>query len=328
MELQYAPPAKSPTRVVPVILAGVLTTALTLLGVYLVDKNQSTNIMGWHANYVIPAGAILVGLFASSGYGLASYLTGLKIRKGLLWSILLLQILAYFAAQYVSFASQGPLFLRSTGRQVTFPEYFDLVARSFAWKPEHSYDNKQEEPLGAWGYFFVGLEILGFAGGSLVLPGALMMHPYCELCQVYMKRKTLATIPASVRARKVNKKDAAAMEAYTAEHKAAYEVGRTKLNELPKRAEAGDVAGFRQQVDELAPASKSAGKLPARIVVSLVRCRGCSSGYLDSKLLTGQGKQLKTTQWNPFHLSPDFVAAYTHPFGAVSRTSVATTGNV
>jgi len=64
------------------------------------------------------------------------------------------------------------------------------------------------------------------------------------------------------------------------------------------------------------------------IMGSLVRCRSCNSGYLDSKLLTGQGKRLKTTQWNPFHLSPDFIAAYTHPFGAVSRTSVAATGNV
>jgi hypothetical protein len=282
--------------------------------------------MGWHANYVIPAGAILVGLFASSGYGIASYFTGLKIRKGLLWTILFLQVLAYFAAQYVSFRSQGPLFVRATGRQVTFPEYFDLVARSFAWKDEHS--EKPGEALGEWGYLFIGLEILGFAGGSLIVPAALMKQPYCELCQIYMKRKKLATIAASVRPRKIKKKDAAAMEAYTAEQKAAYELGTTKLNELPKRAEAGDVAGFREHVDALAPSSKSAAKLPARIAVSLVRCRGCNSGYLDSKLLTGQGKQLKTTQLNNLALSPDFVAAYNHPFGAVSRSVVGATGNV
>jgi hypothetical protein len=98
MELQYAPQAKSPTRVVPIILAGVLTTALALLGVYLLDAKAEFNIMGWHLNYVIPGGAIIVGLVASSGHGLASYFTGLKIRKGLLWMILLLQLGAYFAA--------------------------------------------------------------------------------------------------------------------------------------------------------------------------------------------------------------------------------------
>jgi hypothetical protein len=55
-----------------VILAGLLTTALALLGVYVLDAKGDFNIMGWHLNYVIPGGAIIVGLVASSGYGVAS----------------------------------------------------------------------------------------------------------------------------------------------------------------------------------------------------------------------------------------------------------------
>lgn len=317
MELQYAPPAKSPSRVFPVILAGAVSTAAALIGVYLLDARADFNIMGWHWNYVIPAGAIIVGLVASSGYGLASYFTGLKIRKGLLWTILLLQLGAYFAAQYVVFAGQGPLVLRGTNHQVTFPEYFDLVARNFAWKDEHS--DKPGEALGAAGYFFVLLEIAGFVGGSLIVPGVLMKHPYCELCQIYMKRKLLATIPASVKARKVKKKDQTATAAYTAEQQAAFEQGTAQVNELSRLAGAGDVDGFRRNLESLTSSRKAAAKLPARMTVSLVRCRGCNSGHLDAILVTGQGNQIKHKALGRFDLSPDFVAAYFHPLGAVAR---------
>lgn len=323
VELQYAPQAKSPTRVVPVILAGLFTTAIALVGVYVVDATGETNVMGWHANYVLPVGALLVGLVASSGYGIASWVTGLKIRRGLLWTILLLQVLAYFGAQYVAFASRGPLFLRGTTHRLTFPEYFDLVTRSFTWKEENSTPTpvrgKESQPLGGWGYLFVGLEILGFAGGSLIVPAVLMKHPYCELCQIYMKRKGLAVIPASVKARKVKKKDIAAMEAYTAEQQAAFEAGRAKLGAIAKLAQAGDVNGLQQQLADLKPGRRAADKLPARIHLSMVRCRGCNSGHLEAILHTGQGNRTKRTPLDRIDLSPDFVAAYVHPLSAVAR---------
>jgi hypothetical protein len=51
-----------------------------LVGVYLLATNtKDFNIMGWYANYVLPIGALLVGLVASSGYGIASWITGQKI---------------------------------------------------------------------------------------------------------------------------------------------------------------------------------------------------------------------------------------------------------
>ena len=48
-----------------------------------------------------------------------------------------------------------------------------------------------------WGYFFRLLEILGFVGGSLIAPAALGAAAYCDLCQVYMKTKLFAKLPAS-----------------------------------------------------------------------------------------------------------------------------------
>ena len=56
----------------PVLLCGLATTALALFGVYLLDaKTDDFHIMGWYANYILPVGAVIVGVAASSGYGIA-----------------------------------------------------------------------------------------------------------------------------------------------------------------------------------------------------------------------------------------------------------------
>ena len=70
-------PPKSNRRFYIVLACGIASTILALLLVYLLQNNADTNPMGWYADYVFPAGAIFVGLLASSGYGAAAWKTGL-----------------------------------------------------------------------------------------------------------------------------------------------------------------------------------------------------------------------------------------------------------
>ena len=88
-----------------VLISGLATTALALVGVYVLDAKTDFHIMGWYANYILPIGAVLVGVAASSGYGLASWFSGIKITRSLLWIVLALQLAAYFATQYIGFKS-------------------------------------------------------------------------------------------------------------------------------------------------------------------------------------------------------------------------------
>src|SRR5262249_33986509 len=191
-----------------VVLAGAVTTALALLGVWWLDNNTDDfHVMGWYADYVIPAGALLVGMAAGSGYGIASYLGGLRIRRGLLLSVVMLQLAGYSVAQYLEFRSltrEGPL-VDASGETLTFARFYHLRAMSFAWD-DHGHPGK---PVGGWGYLFVGLGVLGFALGGVVVPALLMKAPYCERCELYMKSRVLALVPASGRPRRVGKKDAA-----------------------------------------------------------------------------------------------------------------------
>jgi hypothetical protein len=330
MQLAYAPPAKSNKRPMAVVACGVLSTALVLLGVYVVQAYENENIMGWYANYVIPAGAIIVGLAASTGYGIASWATGVKIRRGLLGVIVGLQLFAYFAAHYIEFRSHGVLVYKSSMRAVTFPEYFHLTTTNLAWKSERRSDStpdigrhyrggvpvnggqEDEETgtaLGGLGYLVRLGELLGFVGGSLIVPVALLGHPYCELCQLYMKRKSLVWIPASEKGGFMPKLGKAKQENVALQQQV-MEEGQRQLEQACAAATGADVAGFRERLAALKVGSKKAKSLPARFHLQLVRCTCCSSGHLEPSIVSGRGRSTHTQKLGSMALSPEFVRAY------------------
>jgi hypothetical protein len=286
-----------------VLAVGLATTALTLLGVYVVDvKTEDFHIMGWYADYVIPAGAMLVGLAASSGYGIASWLTGIKITRHLLWVVVIFQFFAYFTAQYIEFKNLR--LIHRDGTPVGFFEYFDFAARSFAWKQK---DGRPGEPLGSWGYVFRGLEVIGFVGGGLIVPVLLRKAPYCKTCRRYMRTKSLGFLPASVPARKIKKSDTEGMAAYQAEQAKALEAGQKFLETLRQLAIEGQSQDFQAALSGLNAQKKDTLKLPTRFSLHLVHCSRCAAGWLRVNLMTGQGRETKQSEVARADVSPDFV---------------------
>jgi hypothetical protein len=291
-----------------VLICGFITTALALLGIYVLDTNvKDFHIMGLYADYVLPAGAVIVGVAASSGYGLASWFGGIKITRKLLWIILTLQLVAYFAAQYIEFDSLH--LVHRDGRPVGFFEYYDLVARSFAWKQS---DGSMGQPLGVRGYFLRGLDVIGFAAGGLIIPVLLRKAPYCPGCQLYMKTWQLGLVPASVPVKKVKKSDAAGKAAYDAEQQKAFDVGKQTLATLQQFATGDNTAEFQKKVEELQLGKKQAGKLPGRFSLRLIHCKRCYSGQFVAKLLLGQGKQMKQSEFSRTELHSEFVRSVDH----------------
>jgi hypothetical protein len=287
----------------------VVTTALTLLGVWWLDNNATDfHIMGWYGDYVIPAGAILVGLAAGSGFGAASYLTGFRIRRGILLAVLVLQIGAYLAAQVLEFRAltrEEPL-VDAQGETLTFLRYYHLRAMAFAWD-DHG---KPGQPLGEWGYVFVGLGVIGFVLGGVLAPAILLKAPYCEQCALYMKSRALALVPASAKGRRVSKKDAAGQAALHEEQEQAAAGARGVLARLGDLAGRGDALGIKSALGSYpprGPEARRAGRLPSRLRISLVRCRACAAGYLQPAMMTGQGRAIRVSKLDRLNLPPDAV---------------------
>jgi hypothetical protein len=290
---------------VPVLLCGLATTAIALIGVYLLDRfAPDFNIMGWYANYILPIGALIVGVVASSGYGIAAWYSGLKISKKLLWLILALQACAYFAAQYIEFRGLN-LVHRADNTPVSFFEYYDLTARSFAWKKETG--GGHGEPLGVFGYFFRLLELLGFAASGLIVPAAMRSKPYCDGCQRYMHTKNLAWIPASIPLKKIKKKDTEGLAAHEAEQGQAMEAGKNRLESMLAIATAGKLDAFETELTDLKSVRKQAISLPLRFTIELVHCESCKNGRLHSALHAGLGQHVQRTEVGQTPIAEDFV---------------------
>src|SRR3954451_13699871 len=132
------PPAPTSVRegrsYLPGGISGLITSVLALVGGDVLDVSANDfHIMGWYADYVLPVGAVIVGVVAASGYGLGSWFSGVKITRNLVWIVLALQVAAYFGAQYIEFKNLH-LIHRANDTPVGFFEYYDAVARSFAWQ--------------------------------------------------------------------------------------------------------------------------------------------------------------------------------------------------
>lgn len=273
-----------------IMAAGMVTTALALLGVYLLSNVAGDfNIMGWYALFIVPAGAILVGIAAGSGYGLVSWLMGRKVNGSLLAIILALLVIGYGSAQYVEFTGMQKEY--PALRQISFFQYYDATTRSMTFSLSRSKTSTGE--LGILGYLFRFLELAGFAVGGLVIPLMLKSKAYCERCGVYMRKKDIWWLAAAVPNRKIPKKDAGALNAYVEEMKSAFENGMNASQLLIKAAQERNVPAFQEIIARALPV-KEAQKLEHRIEVRLNTCPRCADGIFVATLNSGHGDKSRS----------------------------------
>lgn len=273
-----------------VLFGGLATTSATLLGVSYLSMNHDTYIMGWYANYIIPAGAILVGLCAGSGYGIASWLSGVKMGGAVIVTVLMLQVASYFTADYVEYRKRihgmPPALVPS------YTQYFDLVTRQFAWDDK----GKPGQPFGIWGYGMRALEVAGFALGGVIAPAILMSLPYCSRCQVYMKDKEIGWLPAGIKPRKVKKKDTEGLEEYAREQQQALDEGQALTNQMMECAANANSDDFSRLLGEHQSNKKEIQKQTSRVMLKLQHCPKCGSGDLIASVITGFGEEAQTVE--------------------------------
>lgn len=293
--------ATSGGAVPTVLVAGALSSALALAGVWAIARFTDENVMGWYGNYVIPVGPILVGLVASSGFALGSYLSGAKITGGLLWMMLAILVAAYALGQWLEYRQLFPGgAVLDDGTELGFWGYFDLVTRSIAFTDRNKVEGS---PLGTLGYLVRVGDLVGFTAGGLFIPFGLRKLPYCSACAAYMRRPVVALLPADVPRQRISKKDAAALAAFEATRQEARARAEAGLARLYQAAGGGDGAAFSAAVAEVGPLSarRATHELDHRLQVRAVHCRRCGAGELRTELVTGQGKQVRSA---PFSTQP------------------------
>lgn len=285
---------------VSVIVAGLFTTAAALFFVqWLSGQVKDFEIMGLYWLFVVPVGAILVGIGAGSGYGFMSWRTGRKITGSLLVVILALLALGYVLAQWIEFDSLK--------LPVDFLTYFNVTTRGMTLTIGRSQTSTGS--LGLLGYLFRLLELVGFSLGGLFIPILLRAKPYCGSCSMYMRRGSRWWLPAAVPTRKVSKKDPVAMNAYQQDMDEAHKKGIGLLNELVAVVKESDTTSFRSVLEQNGLEVKEANKLPGSINLVLHTCPQCRSGVLEMALRQGLADKTKVTPLGLEPVSAGFVTA-------------------
>lgn len=287
--MSHKHPSTSVASEILVIAGGILTTVLSLGGVYwLANHVEDYQIMGWYILYLLPAGAMIAGMAAGSGYGITSWVTGKKVGGGLIAAILVVQVAGYCAAQWIEFKSYDLVY--ESGETVDFLDYYDATTQSMAFTERYS--DTPSEPLGVVGYLFRFLELVAFALGGLLIPILLRSKPYCEVCYSYMKTRSIGLIPAAVTKRKALRKVVGEQKTHKEEMEEAFQNGLAESEGLAQAAQSNDSAGIREVLIRNLGSKKETGKLFHRIQIELSHCPKCSSGQLSCYMQSGHGKNI------------------------------------
>ena len=167
-----------------VYLCGLGTSALALWLVQIANDNGE-NIMGWYANGIIPAGALIVGIASGLGYAVGSRILNVKLSKAFVFGMITTAIIDYFAAQYLTYLSLVER-LHIPPERYGFIDYLREISEGMSFKSRNS--GEPGSPLGGWGYLYKLLEIGGYSVGAMLPSMMVFGMPYCKNCQHYLKK--------------------------------------------------------------------------------------------------------------------------------------------
>jgi hypothetical protein len=249
-----------PRRSAAIVLAGGIAT--TVLTGALVEGLHLNELLRLFWPLVIPTGAMVVGAAATSGYSLAAFVGGCRLRGWLLYVVIALSIAAYLGLVSLEFRHAD-----ASAHQAGFLAWFDANARAMRFR----YGGTTSGALGGTGYWVVALQAAGFCAGAVVMPLAMSRAPYCEPCARYYRSRRVAVISAGVTAGGED-------NTVLARNRAAFKLATERMGALLDAAEAGDRPAWKATLDA---AFRDPGDMRRRkIELRLVHCPSCARGYL------------------------------------------------
>ena len=175
-------------RILPtlgVAACGLITSALTAIAVILIEKLVGLNIFTFMLWFVIPAGAIMTGLVAASGYYFGTLY--FHTRPGILL-FLQMVLIAGFTQGLIYYAEYLTLVLddgRRISDYVPFANYLDIRLTQTEYRMGRG--SSSSGPIGQLGYWIAGLQFVGFLLGGVVSFLILRQKPVCAACQKYYR---------------------------------------------------------------------------------------------------------------------------------------------
>jgi len=165
---------------------GATTSLLTGIILGLIEFYTGYAIYSWMFWFIIPAGALLSGFAAASGYYVGAMSFNQRPAGGVLFNMIAASVSAFFVVHYIPY-----FMLEVDGIRVKdaipFLQYLDLVIRHTSLSLVRGGQSTGE--LGSvLGYAFAVLQLVGFSLGGFAVFGWLSQNPYCDKCSRYLKK--------------------------------------------------------------------------------------------------------------------------------------------
>jgi hypothetical protein len=176
------------------VLAGGISTSLaTALSVFLIQSYSGEDVSSYMAWFILPIGSGLCGFAAASGYYALSRYTGVPPTRRLAVNMTLIGLSTYGLIQLLSYYGTT-IDGVPVSRVASFWTYYRAAIESTQLvSMNHPSMEPSPDPLGALGYGYELLRVIGFLVGAFVVWTYLSAVPYCPECHRYYKRSKLVS---------------------------------------------------------------------------------------------------------------------------------------
>jgi len=145
---------------------------------------------------VVPVGALIVGLFAASGYYLGA--VKLHVKPSTFTAVLVVGLAAlvqvgWYYLHYLATHTDGG---QAIGTLVGFPRFVGwMLTHARYGLGIHGRVVGEGFEVGAWGYVIAIVQLLALAAGGWVVYFILAMKPYCDPCARYASSTAKLHVP-------------------------------------------------------------------------------------------------------------------------------------
>lgn len=178
-------------RFILAILLGLSTSLAMAALLSWVGRESGVAFHTYTLWFVIPAGALLSGFLAASGFFAGARLWHCRPSLPLLATMVLASLGSYVTIHWLDHH-----FMRIEGIRVAdyvpFGEYWRVATSHQSLRVHLARVGTLGGPpmeLGMLGYGYSALQVLGFAAGALAIYAHLDASPYCDACQRYFSGK-------------------------------------------------------------------------------------------------------------------------------------------
>lgn len=165
---------------------GLVTFALTVLVVTVVERLTTFNLFTFSVWVVVPVGAGICGAAAASGYYFGSLFFHTRPTWFLLVEILIVAAIAQLAIYYAEYSTLVLDDGTPAPQVIGFWDYLDVYIRSMHLRVGRG--NTDTGEVGQFGYWLAAIQFVGFILGGAVVWLNLRNHPVCSNCGRYLRK--------------------------------------------------------------------------------------------------------------------------------------------